>query len=125
MPLIDPYETGTITVTNGIPAVVGLGAAWSLGGLEQGDLLSLNALIAPTKSIDSDTGLTLYRAWPGRTLGGASYDILKSSLLRFDSSVTPAQLREFLSFIKDTPVTYSVTGTPDPGLGEDGNFALN
>ncbi|MFE3838601.1 hypothetical protein [Pseudogemmobacter sonorensis] len=70
------YSTGTITVGANSIAVTGTGTAWATAGIRAGDLLIAGTAVVPIASVNSATGLTLARAWPGGALAGANYNIL-------------------------------------------------
>lgn len=76
------YKTGTVTVTNGSPAVVGVGTTWGNGAITPGDSFSLvdasGAAVSPhyeVLTVTDDTHLTLTANYGGTTAAGAKYAI--------------------------------------------------
>ena len=74
------YKTGTVTVTNGSPAVVGVGTTWGNGAITPGDSFSLvdasGAAVSPhyeVLTVTDDTHLTLTANYGGTTAAGAKY----------------------------------------------------
>lgn len=76
--MTETYSTGTITLTNGSAVVTGDGTAWEIAQITGGTLYheGLALLIA---SVDSDTELTLKRAWTGATASGLAYDLVRDT----------------------------------------------
>lgn len=125
MPLSDTYATGTISVTAGAVTVTGSGTLW-LAHASAGDALVASGLVAIVGSVDSNTQITLEMSWPGATLAGAAYLLLKNSWLRTEAKTTARQVAEFVSLINGVGVIHPVTGAvPDPDLGEDDQYALD
>lgn len=69
------YSTGTISVGAGSTAVTGVGTAWATIGIQPGDMLMAAGLVVRIAAVNSNTSITLARAWPGAALSGAVYDI--------------------------------------------------
>ncbi|WP_156938400.1 hypothetical protein [Cloacibacillus evryensis] len=74
------YKTGTVTVTNGSPDVVGTGTTWGNGAITPGDSFSLvdasGAAISPhyeVLSVTDDSHLTLTANYGGTSATGAKY----------------------------------------------------
>ena len=70
------YSTGTITVGAGSTSVAGTGTAWATSGIRAGDLLIAGTAVVPIASVNSATGITLTRGWPGAALAGSNYDVM-------------------------------------------------
>jgi hypothetical protein len=70
------YSTGTVSVGANATTVTGAGTAWLTAGVRPGDLLVLAGLLVRIAAVNSATGLTLSRPWPGAAQAGANYDIL-------------------------------------------------
>lgn len=92
------YRTGTVAVTAGSKSVAGTGLAWQSQVLA-GDLFgltdangNLTTALAEVESVGSDTALTLKSQWPGSTLSGQKYAIIRN----FTGSL-PADLAARLS----------------------------
>jgi hypothetical protein len=77
------YKTGTVTVTNGSPTVVGVSTLWnSIGVLNAGDIfMGPDGVVNEILSFQSNTGLTLASNYLGATLAGQAYDIIPIGLL--------------------------------------------
>ena len=70
------YRTGTVSIGANATSLTGTGTAWSSSGVRPGDMLLLAGNIVPIASVNSNTGITLARPWPGAAQSGANYDIL-------------------------------------------------
>ncbi len=69
------YNSGTATVAAGGTAVTGVGTGW-MTVLQPGDLFTdASGLMVRIAGIESDTALTLARAWPGAAIAGGAYEI--------------------------------------------------
>jgi hypothetical protein len=69
------YSTGTIAVSNGSAAVTGTGTAW-VGNVSPGSIIIMpNGDVYFVQSVNSNTSLTLSRAYAGTSQTGQSYDI--------------------------------------------------
>lgn len=145
------YSTGLARLEANTKAVEGIGTAWSLVA-EQGDWFFANGFIDIIDAVTDDTHLTLFDDWAGPSLGGASlllhdgvsrlllhdgaselllhghderYRIIKLSWLRYDPALTQSKLRDLLAVLDTPTVIYAVEGeAPDPGIGQDGQYAL-
>jgi hypothetical protein len=145
------YSTGLARLEANTNAVEGIGTAWSLVA-EQGDWFFANGAIGIIDQVVDDTHLTLFDDWAGESLGGAflllhdgisrlllhdgasqlllhghseQYRIVKLSWLRYDPALTQAKLRDLLAVLDTPTVIYAVEGeAPDPGIGQDGQYAL-
>ena len=126
----EPYTTGTIAVTNNSTTVTGTGVSWFPAIVTQGDMLlvpSQGALgMGIVDSVDGTyTIITLFAPWPGATASALPYMLLPSSWQRYDPALTQAQTRQLLALLTNAGLIYYVTGsTPDPGIGQDGQYAL-
>lgn len=124
MAFADPYATGTVSITGGATALVGSGSLWSPVILK-GDLFVAAGLIGIIDTVTDDTHIVLKTGWAGSTLSGASYAIMRVSAQRYEPALTQEQVRALVAVLQQTSIIYAVTGsTPDPGLGEDGQYAL-
>ena len=70
------YSVGTATVAAGGTAVTGTGTTWAASGIRDGDILIINGLAARIATVNSNTSLTLSRAWPGSAASNRAYDIM-------------------------------------------------
>jgi hypothetical protein len=70
------YATGTVTVTNNSTTVTGSGTAW-VGNVDAGEgFRGPNGDLIEIASVNSDTSLTLARAYVGTTQSGQAYSII-------------------------------------------------
>ena len=70
------YRTGTVTLTNGTPNVVGAGTAWLAAKAEAGDAITLpDGRDYEIQAVGSDTSITLTSAYLGASVAGAVYQI--------------------------------------------------
>lgn len=68
------YTDGTITVTNGSTAIVGLGTAWQLRHAV-GSIVFVGTGFGFIASVEDETHATLSQVWAGPTSAGAAYTI--------------------------------------------------
>ena len=70
------YRTGTVTLTNGTPNVIGAGTAWLAAKAEAGDAITLpDGRDYEIQAVGSDTSITLTSAYLGASVAGAVYQI--------------------------------------------------
>lgn len=74
MAALDIISTGTVTATNGSATVTGTSTTFATS-LVTGGTLYVAGLSALIESVESETSLTLRRAWPGTTAADSAYDI--------------------------------------------------
>lgn len=120
------YKSGTISVTANAMAVSGAGTLWSVAQIEAGDILFANGAVGVINSVTDDTNLVLESAWSGGALLTSAYVILKTSWTRYDPALVQSKVRLLLATLQTPTVMYGISGTgavPDPGLGEDGQYA--
>jgi hypothetical protein len=114
------YFTGTISIAVGATTVIGAGTFWSPLA-NQANLLVVGPYVGFVDAIVDDTHLTI-PAWQGPLISGSAYRLAQ---IPQSSLQATKQLRDFLAATSGLGVIWSVTGTePDPGLGEDGQYAL-
>jgi len=91
------YRDGTLGATNGSTAVTGSGTYWKSAGLNPGDMLEVNnsGLFYEIASVNSDTSITLARAYQGSTVTGAAYAIVRNFTATMPSKIA-AQTAELL-----------------------------
>lgn len=107
------YKTGTLSVNAAATAVTGVGTAWSVNGIMQGDTLLVPSagLSMFIDSVTDDTHLVLESGWPGAVnLSGVAYIILKTSWLRYDPALALNKLSQFLNSNVFKNVRLAVTG---------------
>jgi hypothetical protein len=68
------YSSGTVSITSGAAALVGVGTAWA-STIQVGDRFNRNGYSIPISVVTDDTHITLAWNYPGTTLAGASYMI--------------------------------------------------
>lgn len=70
------YLAGTVSVGASSTTLTGVSTQWATSGVRPGDLFIAAGLAVPIASVNSATGITLARPWPGAALSGANYNIL-------------------------------------------------
>jgi hypothetical protein len=68
------YSTGTVSITSGAAALVGVGTAWA-STIQVGDKFTRNGYSIPVSVVTDNTHITLAWNYPGTTLSGATYMI--------------------------------------------------
>jgi hypothetical protein len=118
------YSQGLVDVTNGSAVVPGTGVLWT--DVLEGDALVRGGALAFVLSVNEDFDeLMLKRPWPGSTALGATYDIYKTSWLRYEPALLQAKVRELLQRLNGVGIIYAVTGdAPDAEIGDDNDYAL-
>ena len=76
-----PVFGGSITLTNGSKAVVGVGTEFDLAGLALHDPIFIQGLGSVIESVTDDTHLTLLQAWDGASVAGANYIAIRKGNL--------------------------------------------
>lgn len=71
--LLNYYNDGTVTVSNGSTGVTGVGTSWSV--IRAGDEFWANGYSVRVASVESQTALTLAYPWPGTGLSTGTYEI--------------------------------------------------
>ncbi|MGD9921442.1 MAG: hypothetical protein AB7V13_08350 [Pseudorhodoplanes sp.] len=124
------YQTGTITLTNGLAAFTGSGTTW-LGSadapvIRPGDWLVIAGFPAiPIDEITGNGAGDLVHAWPHASQAGVPYIIIKSSFYRvagYDFAV--AITRAVQSLAAASIVHWFETAPPDPNVGELGQYGI-
>ncbi|MGN6284772.1 MAG: hypothetical protein ACTHM2_06460 [Afipia sp.] len=125
MALGGTYSTGTVSTDGGDAKKLVFSGTLLSSVVTEGDVFMASGLLGRIDSVDDDTHITLNQDWPGGTLTDASYLIDKTSYARYDPAITQAKIREFIAYIKGQGSFLFVTGaSPDPAMGEDGQYAL-
>jgi hypothetical protein len=118
------YSTGTASVTNGSTTVTFDGTLMTTQAT-QGDHLLIDGLLVMVDSVTDDEEIELRQEWQGDTLVDVDYILNKVAASRYDPANTQAKAREFLAYFEGIGTFYFVEGDePDPGLGQNGQFAL-
>ena len=74
-----PYTTGTVSLTNGLATVTGVGTLW-LTNIQSGDLFTIEGEhLYIVIAVTSDTSLTLNRVYAESTVSGQAYTIARVS----------------------------------------------
>jgi hypothetical protein len=77
-PVITPYTTGTVTVTNGSANIVGVGTAW-LTELAAGDIFNgPNGVPYAILNVTTNTAAALTALYGGTTLAGQTYSVMRN-----------------------------------------------
>jgi hypothetical protein len=74
---VNPYSTGTVTVSNGSVAVTGSGTTWTSAMLGRQFRASSLGEFYEIASVESATSLSLRYAYGGNTASGAAYSIFQ------------------------------------------------
>lgn len=81
------YRGGTVTMTNGSPAVAGAGTAW-IANVRPGDAMQApNGTMIEIAAVNSDTSLTLGANYGGATAAGQPYAIIPIPAAQIVSAV--------------------------------------
>lgn len=121
-----PYHAGTLTIGAAATSFIGTGVAWT--DIEEGDLLIANGAIGVIDTINQTTFAagTLILPWTGGALTAQPYLILRMSFLRYEPAILQDKIRQMIAKLTSAGVIYQVvTGNPDPGIGNDGDYAIN
>jgi hypothetical protein len=117
------YTTGTVSVAANGTVVTGSGTFFS--NLRQYDFISINKLaIVPVTTVTDDAHLVI-PVWQGGAQTAVNYVAYKMSPLRFVGSDSAVEMSKTFTYLNDKGVFYAVVGaTPDPSIGNDGDYAL-
>lgn len=74
------YRTGTVTVTNGSTAVVGVGTGWAFGSsIREGDLFTIDgSKFYEVATVSGATGMTLATPYAEATQAGIAYAVIRN-----------------------------------------------
>lgn len=127
MTALQTYSTGTASVATDGTVVTGVGPLWlTAGNAKPGDLFQSGHYCVPITDVTDETHLVI-TPWPGGTLAGATYSILKVSQQRIIGAAAAEDVDKMLTAL-NTNGWYvfvpSISTVPDPSLGDDGQFAL-
>ena len=88
---------GAINASKGSTAITGSGTYWETAGINPGDMLEVNnsGLFYEIATINSDTSITLARAYQGDTVSGAAYAIVRNFTATMPSKIA-AQTAELI-----------------------------
>lgn len=119
------YQTGTVSVSADGTVVTGLGTIWTGINVVAGDMLAIDGA-APVLITDvADVTHLSIPAWAGADKAGVAYIIYQVSSLRFDDVQIAQDLQKQVQALNATGyiIPVPVGGTPDPSLGDDGQWA--
>lgn len=117
-------DGSTCTLTNGSTTVEFFGTLLETQAI-RGDQIFVDGRVAIVDTVTDDDTIELLYPWTGTTVTTEDWALLKVSVTRYDPAATQQQAREFLSFFRGTGTFYFVEGDePDPGIGQNGQFAL-
>lgn len=115
------YTTGTAAVTNGSTSVVGTGTLWATY-TNSSNVLNLGGLFVTVAAVVDDTHITLTNPWPGSTLSAQPYTLIQFAPASLSQS---RDMTDFLGKVRAATPIYAVSGaTPDPAIGNEGDYAL-
>lgn len=96
-------STGTVNVTNGSTAVVGVGTSW-FGSLQAGwGFIGPDGRVLEVATVNSATSVTLVTPYQGATASGQAYAFFPTMSLRDDLTVSVLQLLSDFSGVRDGP----------------------
>ena len=95
---------GAINASKGSTAITGSGTYWETAGINPGDMLEVNnsGLFYEIATINSDTSITLARAYQGDTVSGAAYAIVRNftaTMLSKIAAQTAELIRDFKKYV--------------------------
>jgi hypothetical protein len=73
MAIQEDYTQGTVSITTGTKALVGIGTAWEMRNFRSGDLFLKDSYVGVIDVVTDDTHITLVDDWAGPTLSGDTY----------------------------------------------------
>jgi hypothetical protein len=124
MTTVNTYSTGTVSVSANGTVVTGVGSIWSGVNVRSGDLLQIGDFQTIISDVTGVTGLTI-PPWGGGAQSAVAYTIWQTSPLRFVGGQAMADVSALIAVLNGMGTIYAVSGdTPDPSIGEDGQFAL-
>ncbi|MCB1471100.1 MAG: hypothetical protein KDK08_28935 [Rhizobiaceae bacterium] len=112
------YSDGTISVANGSTSVTGSGTAWAVALITDG-VLHAGGATGVIASVNSDTSVTLTRAWAGPTLAGSAYDIVLESAEAARTVVANRQMADIVARL-DLGIALKDIGALGPIADRDG-----
>lgn len=121
------YSTGTVSVSNGGTTVTGVSTIWSGVNARPGDLLQIGSFGVFISDVTDTTHLVV-PPYPGTTVSGSAYKIYQTSPLRFAGGQAMVDVSALVAALNDLGFIVFVTpgsGTPDPSIGEDGQYATD
>lgn len=89
------YSTGTVTLTQGSTAVVGVGTNWKNAGLKIGDIFTIDRVtLYMIASVNSNTSITLAQAYAGTSGNSMNYYVIRNfaATLQAELSAQVSQL---------------------------------
>lgn len=120
------YKSGTVNVTNGSTAVVGVGTLWQLNGVTTGDLFTLDGdTFYEIAAVTGETAITLASNYGGTTQTGQTYAIIRNM-----TNTTNAELASKVSSLLNSWQTREDEfrawhgGVANGGPGGDGRYPL-
>lgn len=123
------YRDGTVSVTSGSKAIIGVGTAW-LSQVLPGDLFyladangNLTSVPAEVDTVGSDTAINLKAIWPGSTVSGVKYGIVRhfNNTLPADLSARLSKLIANYQITVDQFITLLTSSSQATITGLDGN----
>lgn len=125
MALGGTYTTGTVSTDGSDPKKLNFSGTLLSSVVTEGDVFMANGLLGRIASVDDDTHITLDQDWPGGALTDAAYLIDKTSYKRYDPAITQAKVRDLITLLHaQGSFLFVSSASPDPAMGEDGQYAL-
>lgn len=119
------YNTGLVSVTEDDTTVLLTGGLTT--SLVAGDFFQAGKCLGIVDSVTDSTHFELSLPWAGDTLVSAEYQVYFFSPQRYSQVYNGQKVRELLTLLDGIGIMYYVSSdasAPDPGLGDDGNFAV-
>ncbi|RME68259.1 MAG: hypothetical protein D6782_01395, partial [Alphaproteobacteria bacterium] len=119
-------RTGTVDVTNGSTAVIGTGTNW-ISQVNVGDFFSIDqSKFYEVAAVNSNTSITISPAYAETTATGQTYAIARVSPKWSLASSTATRVADLLAITEAGVNTIrTVSGTPLPSIGTDGDYAID
>lgn len=90
------YSTGTVTLTQGSTAVIGVGTNWVNAGLKVGDIFTIDRVtLYMIASVNSNTSITLAQAYTGASGNVMNYYVIRNFAATLQSELA-AQVSELV-----------------------------
>lgn len=119
------YRVGTASVTNGGTAVTGALTGWN-NQVYPGDAITFDAGASwhEVASVTDNTNLTLAVAYPGTTVSGGAYAIIRLSRRWGLASELATRVANLLDEVEQRSDVYLTDGAPAATLGDDAPGAI-
>lgn len=125
MTLGGTYNTGTVSTVSGDETRLVFDGALMSTQAEIGDWIFAKGAIGFVGEVEDDDNLILSLPWEGGDMIDEGYVLIKMSWLRYDPAMTQQKVRDLIGLLEEQGSFLFVAGAaPDPGMGEEGQYAL-